>query len=153
MCFYKKRKKLLFFTTLLAVMERLPGWLVWWLAWLAGECYGFSAASCSGEPQRAAGACWGWVGAKTKHASCLWPACSLFVDADHAWIHMLALMTTTLIQRGHVNSVADYDPLEPFGIGKAMTAMKRCQLLMVTPGYRGHVHRVVIQKTAALLSR
>ena len=32
LCFYKKRKQLLFFTMLLAVMERLPGWLVWWRA-------------------------------------------------------------------------------------------------------------------------
>ncbi len=38
---------------------------------------------------------------------------------------MLALMTTTKIQHGHANLVAGYDPLEPFGIWKALTAVQQ----------------------------
>ena len=132
MYFYKKRKQLLVFTMLLAVLKRLPGWLVWWLAWLAGECCGISAAICSGEPQRAVGACWGWLKAKTKHAGCLLPACSLFADADHARTPVLAFMTSMLVQHGHVNSVAGYGPDGPFRPSGSSSVLQR--LLPVAAG-------------------
>ena len=50
-------------------------------------------------------------------------------SADNSWTPLQTFITATMIQNGHVNSVAGYDSLQPFGGRTWVTTLQRITAL------------------------